>query len=1577
MPSQLINSAIGALPEKSPDGLPAFLKSFFTGLSKDDLDLLDPVTMARTARIHWDLAGKLKKNDSIIKIHTPCLDGEDWCINRTVIDIVSDDMAFLVDSIVAEINRHEFLIHYLVHPLIEGHSHIHIQLQSTVTETLAEKLEDRLSLIIHDIELANRDWRDMLAHMKRACGELDRAPAKYAPEDIHEAVAFIDYLHQNNFTLLGYKKFSYSGTGKNIKSRAVTGSGLGLLDTSRKPPLLNGEIFPEYPQTADDSLITVSKTARKSTVHRPVPMDVIAVKTFDDKGKINGEKIFLGLFTSVTYSRSVSDVPYLRQKVERTIEQSGFPPNSHDGRALRHILEKYPRDDFFQTSVEDLVPVATSILHLQERQRIALYPRNDRLNRYVSCLVYVPRERYDTRIRLRLQKILEEEMKGACTNFYTTLDDSVFARVIYIIHPDSGKVGKYDAQDIQEKLQQAGRSWSERLGDVLAREHGRSERTTSTRIKYADAFPVAYRERYEAKQGVHDIVKIEQVLETGRLALDLYKPRDCEGLRLRLKIFHPDHPVNLSDVLPLLENMGLQVLSELPYEVKPGGTDKKVWVHDFLMESTGVDCPIIVRDVKDVFEEALEKVWTGEMENDGLNRLVICAKMTWREITILRTYVRYMRQIRYPFSRTYIEKALTDHPKISKLAVSLFKAWNDPEHGDQAEMHAAGCGIAIDHELENVPSLDQDRILRTLCELIEATLRTNYFQPDEHGQPKTYLSVKLDSRAIHDLPEPKPFREIFVYAPRVEGIHLRGDRIARGGIRWSDRPEDFRTEVLGLMKAQMVKNAVIVPMGAKGGFVVKQPPAEGGRKAFMEEGIECYKTFICGLLDLTDNQIGKRIAPPKNVARRDGDDPYLVVAADKGTASFSDIANTLSHNYGFWLADAFASGGSTGYDHKKMGITARGAWESVKRHFRELNHDTQSQSFDVIGVGDMSGDVFGNGMLLSKHIRMVGAFNHLHIVCDPNPDPDASFKERQRLFKAVKGWDAYDENKLSRGGKIYSRADKSLKLTPEIMERFNVEREVVTPHELIKSILKARTDLLWFGGIGTYIKGSKESHADVGDKANEPLRINAADLKAKVIGEGANLAITQAGRIEFAEKGGRVNTDFIDNSGGVDSSDHEVNIKILLNTVTSSKKHKLSMGTRNRLLEQMTEEVAEHVLRTNYQQTQALSLAELDASASLQIHAEFIEDLERNISLNRALEGLPDEETIETRLRAGKGLTRPELCVLLAYAKITFTKDLLASDIPDAPDMTGWLMEYFPQPLQDKYEKEIKAHRLHREIIAMALANSVVNRMGPTFVKAGMIKTGASCAEVARAYIIVREVFGLSDLWSAIESLDASVPAHLQLKGLRDINTLAETAVNWFLTRLARDLDIKKDTEAFRAGIEDLESRLGDLVTPGLKETIRQRMDASIRDGLPEATARKIAILPVLGSACDIIRIGIENKTDPGLAARIYFVLGEHFEMNWLRQQARFMHADDRWTAEALDGLTDQLYSCQAGLTVRILQDMKNTKYPATFVPEWLKNHAHQTQQLESLIQTMRAHGTLDLPMLMIAEQRLRGLYGG
>ncbi|MAZ76063.1 MAG: glutamate dehydrogenase [Micavibrio sp.] len=1601
----LINKTKKLLKSKDKKLAEALLNVFLNKTPSGDLTRLEPINLAYTIDSHIKLSQKRSNNDIGISIYTPTEKKQGWDNRRTIIDIVNDDMAFLVDSVVAEIIRQSYQIATFVHPISHAtkdkngkinkfsadktktssaQSHIHIELNRVISKEQCEELEMGLRSVLSDTRYANADWLSIRQKLQDAKETLTTAPKRFPKKYVAECQEFLDYLYDDNFTLLGYREYKINDKNNKIKSATVKNSSLGLLRDEIKPVYINEArtSLTESQQEirASQAPLTISKVNKLSTVHRRVPLDAITIKQFNKRGNVIGEILFLGLFTSVTYSRSVEDIPYLRMKVDNVVDKSKFARASHNHKALKHILEKYPRDEILQMNEEALYKHAASILRLQKRPQIALYTRTDPFGRYISCLVYVPREKYDTRLRIKFTRVLESHLQGKCTNFQVLQDDSPLARVIFQIDVNTLKnTPHFKERELEKELRAIGKLWPDQLRQHLEETIKDSDKASDYISRYSNAFPTSYQENNNIANAAYDIEKIESVLNGNNLNLDLYENNSA----VCLKVYHTNTPLTLSDVLPILENMGLRVITESPAEVKPNGCKDTVWIHDFQLEAGDKSTKTSVSKSKEAFEAAFKKAWQKEVENDSLNKLAFMAQISWRDIMILRSYVHYLRQTGSAFSLPYMESAITTYPAIAKLIVSLFKEKFDP---NKKSRKIKSIIEKIKQELEDVDALDHDRIIHSIMGIVNASLRTNFYQTDENGEPKPYLSIKLESSDIPELPEPKPFKEIFVYSARVEGVHLRGDKIARGGLRWSDRHEDFRTEVLGLMKAQQVKNAVIIPMGAKGGFVVKNPPTEGGRGAFLEEGIACYKTFIRGLLDIADNRKGTKIIRPTDVVCYDEEDPYLVVAADKGTATFSDIANSLSEEYGFWLGDAFASGGSAGYDHKKMGITARGAWESVKRHFRELNHDTQSEDFDVIGVGDMAGDVFGNGMLLSEHIRLIGAFNHLHIFCDPDPDAAKTFKERKRLFDNVKGWDFYNTKLLSKGGRIFSRKDKKLELTTEIKKRFDIKEDTLTPNQLIRYMLKARTDLMWFGGIGTYIKAKNETNAEVGDKGNDVLRINAPEIRAKVIGEGANLAITQQARIEYAQNGGCCYADYIDNAGGVASSDDEVNIKILLVDVMNNPKYKMDIKKRNKLLESMTEDVSLHVLRGNYQQAQGISLMELQAADSLNDQIRLISYLEQHANLNREIEFLPDDKELQQRLTSGKGLTRPELSVLQSYAKIAYTASLLNSDIVSTKAMEERLIRYFPPALRQKYEKEILGHRLKREIIATSLANGIVNRMGPAFIMDRMDKCGASAEEVAKAYIIVREAFGLRHIWNAIEALDGKVPASVQLNALRETARMIERAVTWFLTRFGRKLDINRDIKRFEDGIDAVKKHMDNVVPAGLLKTIQNLTENGVQNGLPEELSHDISIMPILGSACDIIRISVDNRFDISLTASVYFELGNHFHLDWMRQKARYLPADNQWSARALEGLVDQLYTCQANLTIRILKDMQKeiasiqnngVSKKHKIVDAWIDSRGAQAKLLQPLFDELKRSSSLDMSMIIIAEQRLRNLYGG
>src|SRR3954454_8848246 len=1337
----------------------AFVRAYYRRAPAADLSGREPVDLYGAALAHWSFGRGRTRGEVLVRVYNPTFEQHGWQSPHTAIELVTDDMPFLVDSVSMELSRRELGIHVLVHPVVGDESYMHIEVDRQADGL--DELADAVRGVLAQVRAAVEDWQPMRERMQTLIGEPPPAGV-----DVSEARALLAWVADHHFTFLGYREYELTAD----SLRAIEGSGLGLLRGGS-----GGESsgFAKLPMgvralAREPDPLVLAKANTRSPIHRPSYLDYIGVKKFDDQRNVIGERRFLGLYTTAAYREVPGNIPVLRQKAAAVRERAGFPPGSHDDKAVVEIIDTFPRDELFQIDVDDLYRIVGGILELGERQRVRLFVRTDRYERFVSCLVFLPRDRFNTANRVKIAEILREGVGAETVDWGLRLTEWVLVRLHFTLRLAPGARASDDADEREPRSREAVRSWDDDLDAALVDELGEEVGTPLCR-RYRDAFPPAYRDDMLARSAVADVQRIEGLSEEG-LDLSLYRPLEAPADVLRCKLYRRGERVSLSDVLPMFESLGLTVTDERPYRVTPKDAPP-AWLFDFGLQARG---PVDADAIRDRFHEGFARVWAGEAELDGFNGLIIAAGLGWREVTMLRAVARYLRQAGIPFSDRYMEDTLLAHPGVASSLVALFKARFDPG-GERAQAEAVADEIVA--AIDAVDSLDEDRILRGFLSVVQAMLRTNYWLPG----PKPYLSFKLDPHQVPLTPLPRPRYEIFVHSPRVEGVHLRGGSVARGGLRWSDRREDFRTEILGLMKAQMVKNAVIVPVGAKGGFVVKR----GG-----DSVVECYTTFLSGLLDITDTISGEDVVPPAHVVRADGDDPYLVVAADKGTATFSDIANGVSEKYGFWLGDAFASGGSVGYDHKAMGITARSAWVSVQRHFRELGVDVQAEDFTVCGVGDMSGDVFGNGMLLSEHIRLLAAFDHRHVFLDPSPaDPAASHAERRRLFELPRStWADYSTELISEGGGVFARSAKSIEITPQVREALAVDAERLTPSELMQAILKAPVDLLWNGGIGTYVKASSETHADVGDKANDAIRVNGRDLRARVVGEGGNLGCTQRGRIEFALNGGRINTDAIDNAGGVNCSDHEVNIKILLDSVVDA--GDMTVKQRNALLAEMTDAVAERVLRGSYSQTQALSLARFQAPAMLDVHDRFMRELEAAGRLARAIEALPDADVVAERRQAGLGLMQPELAVVLAYSKITLYASLLEGDLPDDPALEVDLARYFPAPLPERFADEIARHRLRREIIATRVANDMVDRAGTTFMFRLREDTGATHADIARASLVAREVFDMRSLWADIEALDGKVAADKQLEMMLSVRRMVERATRWLLRTRPRPMDI-------------------------------------------------------------------------------------------------------------------------------------------------------------------------------------------
>ncbi|MEQ8604891.1 MAG: NAD-glutamate dehydrogenase [Marivibrio sp.] len=1592
------------MPAEKAERARIFTDHYYRHTPPDDIADREAEDLYGAALSMWSFGQERPPGEPKIRVYNPRFEQHGWHSTHTVIELVNDNMPFLVDSVTMELARQGLTVHLVVHPIfgverdakgvaqdfpsvkadpskLPRESFMHVEIDEQSDPAALKSVEEGLQAILSDVRAAVEDWARMREKAVEVVDALNKKPPKgVEPRTVAETAAFVQWLHDDHFTFMGYREIDFEGSGENAKLVIDESRGLGVLRDPQRQVFEGlrhlGALPAEVQQTMfEPRLVRITKANRRSTVHRRVHMDTVAIKRFDAKGNPVGERLFVGLLTSVAYNQSPREIPLLRQKVDAVIERSGFEPGGHSSKALMHILESYPRDELFQIEVDQLYDIAMGILHLQERQRIALFLRPDPFQRYVSALVYVPRDRFSTSLRKKIGRILAHELEGSVAANYTHMSDEALSRVQFIIKTTPGQVPDYDRRALEEKIREETRTWEDKLRQAMIENHG-EERGLSLLRRYAEAFPLSYTEHFGVQTAAHDIERVEEALSSGRLGVSLYQPIETEKHQLRLKVYHPGGPMVLSAVMPMLENMGLKVMEEQPFDVRPARDSRRgaqeadqLYMHDFALETHGAR-PVDFHAVRDVFHDSFKRVWNGEIEDDGFNRLVLSAGLGWRDVVVLRAYSKYLRQAAIPFSQDYMEETLASNGAITRLIAELFTVRFDPAYEHDRAAREQEIVAEIEAALETVSNLDEDRIIRRFLNLVRVTLRTNFFQPDESGAEKTYISFKLSSREIDEIPQPAPLREIFVYSPRFEAVHLRFGLVARGGLRWSDRREDFRTEVLGLVKAQQVKNAVIVPVGSKGGFVLKKAPPASDREAFMKEGVACYRLFISGMLDITDNLAQGAVAPPDAVVRWDADDPYLVVAADKGTATFSDYANAVSQSYGFWLGDAFASGGSAGYDHKKMGITARGGWEAVKRHFREIGHDTQTQDFTVIGVGDMGGDVFGNGMLLSEHIRLVAAFNHLHIFIDPEPDAAKSFKERKRLFEAVKGWGEYDEKLISQGGAVFERSKKSLKLTPEIKARFGIEADELTPNQLIKAVLQGEADLLWFGGIGTYVKHSDESHGDVGDRANDAIRVNGEDLKVKVIGEGANLGITHRGRIEFAMQGGRINTDAIDNSAGVDCSDHEVNIKILLGDVVS--RGDMTEKQRNRLLETMTDEVAALVLRDNYQQTQSISVTQARAADSLDRHQRLIRAYERAGDLDRQLEFLPDDEEIAERMQKKQGLTRPELAVLLAYAKNVTYQDLLESDLPDDSVLAEDLFRYFPQPLQTSYADAIEGHRLRREIIATSVTNSMINRTGPSFVNEMQQRTGQGAAAIARAYTVVRDVFDLRPLWREIEALDTKVTAALQNKMLRETGRTVERMTEWFLRNEARPIDIQGAIAAYKAGVKTLQENFEEILSDRAKQDIEMRKARfGQEDAVSDSLARSVAQLKVLSSACDVVRIAAAGEHPVKEVGRTYSGVGERFGLDWLRSSANRIPSDNQWHRMALGAIIDDLWSLQGDLTGRILAGAETG---SAAIDGWVAERAEQVERIDALLSELDRLPQLDLAMLAVVTRELRTL---
>ncbi|AZO17899.1 NAD-glutamate dehydrogenase [Mesorhizobium sp. M2A.F.Ca.ET.043.05.1.1] len=1580
-------AAAAAKAEEKPARLADYL---LARAPAEDIAAYDAADLERAGELAARAVASHRKGESVVAVDA---DSGVACDGRpvTVITVVNDNMPFLFDSILGEITESSGQPTLVTHPIVtvrhgkagvveilgeggkeddehERLSVVHVHIPRLTAEE-AKSLTERLRKMLSQVRAAVVDWKRMLARLDQAISEFRYSAVPLDKKSVAEAIAFLEWLRDDNFTFLGMREFKYVGGEESGSLERADKPGLGILADPDVLVLRRGtEAVTTTPEIraflhGPEPLI-VTKANAKSLVHRRIYLDYVGVKTYTAKGALAGELRIVGLFTSTAYTRSVMKIPYLRSKAETIIAKSGFNPNDHSGKALINVLESYPRDEFFQVPVPVLRKHANAILGLVERPRIRALVRADQFDRFVSILVFVPRDRYDSVVREKIGAYLKTVFEGRLSAYYPAFPEGGLARVHFIIGRSGGKTPKIEQSTIEAAIRDIVRTWQDALSE--AAEAAGSDPALKA---IAARFPESYRDTFSAAVALADAGRIAKISADNPIAIDYYRHADQKPNQAALKIYHHGSPVALSRRVPVLENIGFRVISERTFEVA-GDPAATVFIHDMELENSFGN-PINLADGGALFEDAFLSVWRGDVDNDGYNGLAQTAGLWSGEITILRAYGRYLQQAGIPQSQDFIAAALNRYPEIARGLHSLFVARLGPTAEGDGAVTAKHLKAKIKDALEEVPNIDDDTIIRRYLNLIEASLRTNHFVADTKAKGQS-LAIKLDSQAVEGLPAPRPWREIFVYGSEVEGVHLRFGPVARGGLRWSDRAQDYRTEVLGLVKAQQVKNAVIVPVGAKGGFYPKKLPMSAGRDAIFEAGTSAYKNFVSSLLSITDNIGVDGVIPPAGVVRRDPDDPYFVVAADKGTATFSDTANAISEKHHFWLDDAFASGGSAGYDHKKMGITAKGAWEAVKRHFREMNRNIQAEPFSVVGVGDMSGDVFGNGMLLSPATKLIAAFDHRDIFIDPDPDMAASMAERQRMFALPRSsWQDYDKSKLSEGGVIVSRNQKSITLPQAAAAAIGLAKTTATPVEIMSAILKAPVDLLWFGGIGTYVRASGESNQDVGDRANDAIRVTALDVRAKVIGEGANLGVTQRARIEFGMNGGRCNSDAIDNSGGVNCSDVEVNIKIAL--ASAMRKGSLTRPARNKLLSEMTDEVSALVLSNNYQQTLALSLARKRRLADIAHQARFMTALEARGLLDRAVETLPSPAALAEREARGEPLTRAELGVLLAYAKIVLFSDIVASDVPDESHFDRDLMGYFPERMAKKFAGEIRDHRLRREIIARVVANDLVNRGGPSFVNRLQEATGRPAADVVRTFAVVRDGFALPALYKEIDALDNQIDGQTQLDLYQSVSRLIFVTSGWYLKNEAGSAPLGQRIAELQEARKALEPKLVSLLPAFSRERIEERRQGLFKGGAPEKLAGQLALAEVAELMPDVALTARTANADIVSAAKAFFAVSDAFRIPRVEEAARSIMPPDYYDQLALSRATDTIGVARRGIAVAALTAHGAAADP---VAAWLEAGGERVARIRERLQALTEGGDITVSRLSVASGLMTDLTG-
>ncbi|WP_281646199.1 NAD-glutamate dehydrogenase [Parendozoicomonas sp. Alg238-R29] len=1582
------------LPEEQQEGLKTFLKPFFSITTPEELTSYRRRDLLGSTLAFWRFFQTHDHSAPKIEVLNPDYENNGWHSTHSIIQIVHPDMPFIVDSVRMKLNERGATIHNLRNCILNvdrddsnrlvsagnGNSYkealLYIEVNRLAQDSELEALQQDLSDVLADVRRVVADYRPICRKVEELVGSLE-AGSSSKDGEVKEVVEYLRWLLDNNFTFLAFEELAVERSKEQPNVIPVEGQRLGLLRPRHSGQLDRGSLEPELDRNifADHSLLSFATAAVRSSVHRPAYPSFILVKRFDKSGTVIGEYRLMGLYTSPVYTQSPRAIPWLRNKVSNIVRLAGLDMGSHHGKELTQTIEVFPREELFLTPVDQLFEIIMGILRIQERNQIRVFMRRDPNGLFCSVLVYVPREVYDTTLRTQIQDILCERLNAVDAEFTTYFSESILARVHYVLRLSDKGCDDFNPKAITAEINQAAYTWDEEFRDSLMEARGEVDGHALLK-SFEGGFPVSYRDAFTALTAVADVEHIQHLNAGSPMAMSFYQPIDDDGY-LHFKVFHQGESLPLSDLIPIMENLGLKVIGEHPYYIyrKENGETIRVSLHDFTLSLThGQQLPL--RKVAGKFQQAFKRTWDGDAENDRFNRLVLVAGMDWRQVSMLRAYARYIKQIRFGFSQGYIADTLCNNSEIVLQLLKLFEVSFNPSLDltqEQRKARRQQYQQNILEALDGVSVLSEDRVLRRYMEIIMATLRTNFYQLNESGQNHDYMSFKFAPGDIPDIPKPAPMFEIFVYSPAVEGVHLRGGKVARGGLRWSDRVEDYRTEVLGLVKAQQVKNAVIVPVGAKGGFVPKRLPANGSREEIQTEGIACYKRFIRGLLDVTDNLVDNEVVHPSNVIRYDEDDTYLVVAADKGTATFSDIANGIAEGYGFWLGDAFASGGSAGYDHKKMGITAKGAWVSVQRHFRERGVDVQKDPVTVVGIGDMAGDVFGNGLLSSKSLKLVSAFNHMHIFVDPDPDPAASYVERERLFKLPRSsWEDYDSQLISEGGGIFSRNAKSVSISSQMKKAFGIRANRLTPSELITAILKAPVDLIWNGGIGTYVKSSHESHADVGDKANDNLRIDGAQVRAKVLGEGGNLGFSQLGRIEYALNGGALNTDFIDNAGGVDCSDHEVNIKILLNQIVAA--GDMTRKQRNRMLEDMTGEVSTLVLGNNYRQTQAITLAESECLSQMEEYKRFIHALEAEGRLDRAIEFLPDDESIRERQTAGQGLTRPELSVLISYSKADLKEKLLDSKVPDDEYLARELITAFPKELVKKYGEPLAQHRLNREIVATQISNYLINMMGLTFVSRQQQSTGAGAADIVTGFIVARDIFGAEQLWSDIESLDHTVESELQHELMGEVMRLLRRATRWLVRMKQVDRNTSDCVEHYQSRLCQLMANLSELLPERQRKEWQEQVDQLVARNVPEQLAQRIAGVRHLFSMLSVIQAVDQTGEKLERVASAFFAIGEHLDLHWFYQELSQLEVQNRWQGLAREGVRDELALQQRALTVNLLKLDSSAEDVGELLARWSETNAIALTRWHAILEELRGAAGSELAMYTVATRELLDL---